>query len=227
VSEAFAVLFLLLVAVCALLAVASLLTPKAAALLRQKTKGRGFLAWLGLGVIFFVAMLICAPKDGGSFKMPPKVESAASAPAPAPKAEAPAPVQKAEAPTPAPKAEMPKPEAVKQETPKPAPSAREKTRTVQKELAALYRELKSMRGTPQFIQMGFGAGNPQANQWKKNVEDLRARAKDPDINPTVGYGPGYLLMLGLAWQREYRKSDRKYADDCEKTVRAALNWKAK
>lgn len=110
-SEAFAVLFLLLVAVCALLAVASLLTPKAAALLRQKTKGRGFLAWLGLGVIFFVAMLICAPKDGASFK----VQQQATAPAPAPKVEKPSPAPKVETPAPA------KIETQKAEAPKPAP----------------------------------------------------------------------------------------------------------
>ena len=103
-NEAFAVLFLLLTAACGLTALICLLTPKAGALLRQKTRARGFLAWLGLGLVFLVATLICAPKGGASFKVRPQ----ATAPAAAPKAETPAPAPNAEAP----KAEAPKPTAV-------------------------------------------------------------------------------------------------------------------
>jgi hypothetical protein len=112
VNEGLAVLFLLLVAVCAMLAVASLLTPKAAGLLRQKTRLRGFLAWLGLGLVFFVGTLVCVPKDGSSvFKTPPQVAQV-PAPAPTPKVDAPSP-----------KVEAPKAESPKAETSTPAAKA--------------------------------------------------------------------------------------------------------
>lgn len=106
------ILFLLAVACCGL-GIASLITPKAACLLKQPTKLRGFLVGLGLCLVLMFAAGLTAPKRE---KPTPEPQAVAPSPATAPKVETPAPAPKAEAP----KVEAPKAEAPKTEAPKPA-----------------------------------------------------------------------------------------------------------
>ncbi|MFA7621449.1 MAG: hypothetical protein WCY56_06325, partial [Aminobacteriaceae bacterium] len=40
------------------------------------------------------------------------------------------------------------------------------------EARALYEELLSFKGSKQFAEMGFGAGNPQAHNWMKKNDRL-------------------------------------------------------
>lgn len=49
--------------ICAILAVASLITPKAAFICKRPGKITGFLAWAGLAAVCAISMSITAPKD--------------------------------------------------------------------------------------------------------------------------------------------------------------------
>lgn len=99
------------------------------------------------------------------------------------------------------------------------------TTPVQAELKALYAELLAMRGTKNFVELGFSKNNKIASDWKGRVEAFRTRIeKNTDIPPQVRAAPAYLLMLGMG--REWRaggNSDGSKGD--MQMINDGINWK--
>ena len=100
----------------------------------------------------------------------------------------------------------------------------EHSAAAQKEIAALYKELRAMRGQ-RFAELGFSVNNKQAVDWKKRTEAARERIEGDDyVAPLVKTGPGNLLLLGI--DRAWRQGGQsKYSPSYEKNIQDALNWK--
>lgn len=100
-----------------------------------------------------------------------------------------------------------------------------RTIPVQAEIKALYDELLAMRGTREFIELGYSGNNKCSSAWKNEVEALRDRMeKDSDLPIEVRVAPGHMLGLGLSkkWRAGKNTSDSKF--DAQ-MVKDALNWK--
>jgi hypothetical protein len=96
---------------------------------------------------------------------------------------------------------------------------------VKPELTALFDELKSMRDTRQFLELGFSGKNPPAVAWKQKVEECRARLeKDVSVPGELRVVPAYLLNLGLHWIQSKGKTNSDVEWDIE-MINAGLNWK--
>lgn len=96
---------------------------------------------------------------------------------------------------------------------------------VQAELKALYEELLAMRGSKDFVEMGFSAKNKLASNWKARVEAFRQRIAPMDVLPVqVRAAPAYLLTIGF--DREWRKG-RTNADSKwnMQMITDGINWK--
>lgn len=92
-------IFLLLALICLAFSLVSLITPKAAFFLKNKTRLRAFLSYLGIALLFMVGLVATAPKPEQlatkSGSAPAPAEQKASEPAPAPAAMQPAVEKKA------------------------------------------------------------------------------------------------------------------------------------
>jgi len=95
----------------------------------------------------------------------------------------------------------------------------------QNELAAFFAELKAMKDTQQFRNLGFASKNQAAAHWKTRVEEARGRLEaDPDLPVEVKIVPGSLLMLGLSWVESKGEPN----DDTEwhlEIIQNGLNYK--
>lgn len=103
-------------------------------------------------------------------------------------------------------------------------SASEATDTVkvQKQLAALVKELGQLNKTPQFHQMGFGAGYPKAHAWLQKVQNLDKNSGKAAFQVKVG--PGYLIQFGKELMRDPTCASQ-VCKDMGKFVDEAINWK--
>ncbi len=67
------------------------------------------------------------------------------------------------------------------------------------EARALYEELLSFKGSKQFADMGFGAGNPQTHAWMKKAERMSNELENTDFSIMLKIAPGDMIQLGLAY----------------------------
>lgn len=96
------------------------------------------------------------------------------------------------------------------------------TAKVQKQLAALVKELGQLNKTPQFHQMGFGAGYPKAQAWLQKVQNLDNNSGNAAFQVKVG--PGYLIQFGKELVRDPACASQ-VCKDMGKFVEEAINWK--
>lgn len=69
----------------------------------------------------------------------------------------------------------------------------------QERLDNLYRELLSIKQTPEFAERGFGQGYQRAHRWKQNAIALRNEIDAKKLPYQLQYGAGDLLNLSDAY----------------------------
>jgi hypothetical protein len=69
------------------------------------------------------------------------------------------------------------------------------------ELKALYQELISFKDHRRFHEMGFGAGNKEANGWLKKVQRLNDKLSPQSYPFLLCAATGYLRQLGMDYMR--------------------------
>lgn len=93
----------------------------------------------------------------------------------------------------------------------------------QKEIAALYKELKTINKESVFHQLGFAQGSP-AREWKARADALGDRAQAaPDVPLQVKAAPAQLVQLAQEWVKRPHGSD--FSRWVEKEIQAAIAWK--
>lgn len=207
-------LFVLLFIVGAIMTVASIFTPKTAFFLKNKTKKKAILSWLGISFMCLVIAGMTTPTK--------EVASTASA------------IEKIATPEPAnpiehivPSSPAKTPEQEEQEWNENRAKIAAATAKVQPEIIALYDELKALQRTRDFLQMGFSTKNPAGSQWKDKVDALRSRIeKDYSITPEVRLAPASLIGLGLELIQNKGKMTS-MAKTHQEEVEAAIHWKLK
>lgn len=95
---------------------------------------------------------------------------------------------------------------------------------VKPELSALLKELKAMKDTTQFKELGFSSKNKIAADWKMRVEEARTRLEaDPDLPPQIKVVPASLLSLGQNWLTSKGKNSEDADWDLE-MIQVGLGW---
>lgn len=181
--------------------------------MRTPSKGKGILFWLAMAFVCMGFMAVV------SSKIEKEQQQAASATSPTSQQ------QESE--------QITIPEAWKQ---KPTPEQEKesaaalkrmakKAPSVQVELKTLYAELQAMRGTKNFVELGFSGKNTTSVEWKKRVESLReCITKDDDLPVIVKVVPSYLLTIGFDKQWRVGKDTADSQSDT-KVILDGINWK--